>query len=210
MNDLLTRDYPPEYQVLCDRLDLGKGINFTPKWAAGADFLGLLADTMTGQRPDAVIECSSGLSTLVLARCCERNGGGRVYSLENGPEFAQRTRRALQAYGLGRYAEVIDAPLGEVRLGREPYQWYDLSQMPRVGAQLLVVDGPPGFLQPFSRYPALPLLRSRLERGATVLLDDAARDDEQLLLRRWLAENPGAAFRYDATARGCARLTLGR
>lgn len=205
---VLTLDYPPEYEFLKQELGFSKGLNFTPKWSAGADFLSLLIHEMERVRPDLVIECSSGLSTLVLARCCERNGMGHVISLENGQEYAENTRQALRAYRLGLYVQVLDAPLVEVTSGNDSYQWYDAAALPDSHAQMLVVDGPPGFLQRHSRYPALPVLRRYLDPNAVVLLDDAARPDEQALLRRWLAQSPGACYRYSATERGAARLVI--
>ena len=209
MSGVLVRDYPPEYGPLAEVLGFGLGLNFTPKWAADADFLLLLAAQMTALRPSAVIECSSGMSTLVLARCCERNGLGQVISLENGPEFAANTREALAAYGLEPHVQIVDAPLRSLQLHGEDYQWYDVAGLPQTGAQMLVVDGPPGFVQRHARYPALPLLRDYLDPGASILLDDAARPDEQWMLKRWLAQSPGACFRYTATRRGCGILTLG-
>lgn len=209
MSVFLTRDYPAEYRFLEKELEFDQGLNHTPMWSAGADFLALLIRAMEELKPELVIECSSGLTTLVLARCCERNGGGYVVSLENGAEYAARTRQALRAYRLGLYAQVLDAPLVEVELDGERYHWYDTGALPGDRARLLVVDGPPGFLQPQSRYPALPLLRDHLREDAVILLDDAARPDEQVLLRRWLARSPGASYRYTASERGAAMLSLG-
>ena len=204
----LTRDYPAEYQYLAASLGIDKGLNFTPKWSAGADFLELLIRELISTAPRTVIECSSGLSTLVLARYFQRIGAGQVFSLENGREYAENTRHALQVYGLESYAQVIDAPLVDLSLDGDRFQWYDTAGLPQAQAQMLVVDGPPGFIQAHSRYPALPVLRSYLDDRATVLLDDAGRADEQALSRRWLAQCPGACFSYTATERGCAILRL--
>ncbi len=205
---VLTCDYPADYRSLAQTLGLDEGLNFTPKWSAGADFLALLVREMEKRRPELVIECSSGLSSLVLARCCERNGRGHIISLENGTEYAENTRQALRAYRLGLYAQVLDAPLVEVEIADVPYQWYDIAALPTARAQMLVVDGPPGFVQRHSRYPALPLLRDRLDGGAVLLLDDAGRRDEQELARRWLAQSPGASYRYTATQRGAVVLAI--
>ena len=35
---------------------------------------------------------SSGATSLVLARCCQLNGRGHLYSLEDGAQFAERAR----------------------------------------------------------------------------------------------------------------------
>jgi hypothetical protein len=49
-------------------------------WAASPDFLLVIAQHALKHKPKVIVECSSGSSTLVLARCCELNGGGHVYS----------------------------------------------------------------------------------------------------------------------------------
>ena len=80
-------------------------------WAASPDFLLHVALHMLSRKPLEIVECSSGVSTLVLARCCELNGIGHVYSLEHDAEYAAKTNARLQEQGLGRWATVLDAPL---------------------------------------------------------------------------------------------------
>jgi hypothetical protein len=202
----VTRDYPESYAPLCRRLGFHQGIPWTRNWTAAADFLELLADAVLEQRPQAVLECGSGLTTLVLARCCELAGSGRVVSLENGESFAVDTRQALAAYGLAHRATVLHAPLRPVRIGAESWQWYDTSCLPDDAFSLLVVDGPPGFLQPLSRYPALPLLENHLGPDWRLYLDDAARQEERKVVARWLAEYPGLQHRFVDNERGCSLL----
>ena len=69
---------------LRDRLDLRAGIPYTRQWSASPDFLKLIADHALETRPAFILECGSGASSLVLARCCQLNGGGRLVSLEDG------------------------------------------------------------------------------------------------------------------------------
>jgi predicted O-methyltransferase YrrM len=195
---------------LRDRLELHQGIPYTRHWSAGADFLELLVAHCLERRPGTLVECGSGLTSLVLARCCQRAGRGRVTSLEDGTEFARATRGHLERYGLGAFARVLEAGLQSWTLGQETYRWYALDDLPPEPIDLLVIDGPPGFLQPRARYPALPLLYHRLADGCTVFLDDAARPDERAIVERWLAELPGLEHRYLETGRGCSVLTLRR
>lgn len=202
----MTRDFPESYLPLCQRLGLDRGIPWTPNWTAAADFLELLVDELEARRPAVILECGSGLSTLVLARACEMLGAGRVVSLEQEAACAEGTRKALAAYGLEARAEVLDAPLVEWRLGGESWPWYDLDRVECRGIELLVVDGPPGRLRPLARYPALPLLASRLEKEWVLLLDDAARDEERAVVARWCEQWPGLRHRYLPLERGCSRL----
>lgn len=196
----------PNLAALLDRLDLPNDLAYDPKWSAAPDFLNAVADHVLAARPETILECSSGTSTVILARCCQVNGRGRVYSLENGPEFAASTRAELARLGLSTHAAVIDAPLLDWPLGGSNYQWYALDHLPEHAIDMLVIDGPPGFLQPLSRYPALPLLYRRLSESAAIYLDDAARPDERAIVSLWLREHPELSHRYVELERGCAIL----
>ncbi|GAB6042935.1 hypothetical protein JCM17961_36120 [Endothiovibrio diazotrophicus] len=199
------------YLSLRDRLDLRRGLAYDHAWSAAPDFLKLIVDHALAERPATIVECSSGVTTLMLARCCELNGTGAVWSLENGPEFAARTRGELARYGLEGVATVLDAPLRPWSLDGDDYRWYAVDHLPERPIEMLVIDGPPGFLQRQSRYPALPLLFERLADRCTVFLDDAARPDEQALVARWLARWPGEIeHRFIDNERGCAVLRLHR
>jgi len=194
------------YLDLGTRLGLSQGLPYVRHWSAGADFLALLVDHVTAARPEMIVECGSGLSTLMLARCCALNGAGRVFSLEQAPEHAARTRAELARYGLKAQATVLEARLRPYTLGGQTHAWYDLDGLPEAVIDVLVIDGPPGRSAPLARYPALPLLHDRFGQTCTVFLDDAARPDEQVILSRWRAEFPDLVVTEVSTARGCGVL----
>lgn len=190
---------------LRDRLGLKQGLYLDPIWSASPDFLKLIAQQCLEQRPGVILECSSGASTLVLAAACRINGRGRVLSLEHGAEHAARTRAELERHGLDAFAEVRHAPLEQLDLEDGRWLWYQRGELPEV-VELLVIDGPPGRLQPLSRYPALPLLWPRLAADAVVMLDDAARPDEREIIRRWQQAFPEYSSQYLESLRGCSIL----
>lgn len=196
------------YQPLCQRLGLNQGVPYTPQWSAAPDFLQLIIDHVLTHQPRTIVECGSGLTTLMLARACAMNGVGHVHSLENGADYAANTRLDIARYGLNEYSTVLHAPLHPVNVDSRDYQWYDLTPLTASHIDLLIVDGPPGFIQRHSRYPALPLLRDRLADDCTVFMDDAARPDERELVEMWLREMPAARHEYIANERGCAILHL--
>jgi len=175
-------------QALHGLLKLPRPLPSLRGWAGSPDFLLELAREMLLHRPATVVECSSGASTVVAARCCQMNGTGHVFSLENSPEYAQKTRRLLADSGLQDWATVIDAPLQQVELGAERYSWYTLDGLEARSIDLLVVDGPPAGLREQARYPAGPLLVPRLSADGAVMLDDADRPDEKRIIERWRAE----------------------
>ncbi len=196
--------------ALQQRLGLRHPLPRTRGWAASPDFLRAAMELALERRPQVVVECSSGISTLVLARCAQINGSGHVHSLEHDPEFADKTRELLRAEGLEGHATVHDAPLKPLQLPNWSADWYDSSVLPAgLRVDLLVVDGPPWFVSALPRYPAVPALRERLNPGAVVLLDDAARPEEQECVRRWRDEWPALqVLRVPTCEKGLAGLLV--
>ena len=191
------------YQSLEKSLDFDKALPVTEHWSAAPDFLKIISDYCLEKKPEIIVECSSGSSSLVLAQCCQLNQIGHVYSLENGEDFVTQTDLQLDDFMLSEYGDVIHAPLQDVQLNSENFQWYALDNLPAVEIDMLVIDGPPGFLQKHSRYPALPMLNEILGEHCAVFLDDAARADEQELVRRWLKAYVEFQAEYIENERGC-------
>jgi predicted O-methyltransferase YrrM len=161
----------------------------TGQWALNPTDLLALLDLVERRRPPVIVELGSGTSTVWLAYAVQRYGG-RVVSLDHEIRYADRTRLQLHAHGLDAVAEVRDAPLNQIEVQGTEYDWYDpdaLEDIERI--DLLVVDGPPGSLGPFARYPALTALKPKLAGDATIVLDDVSRDDEQETVRRWLYDD---------------------
>lgn len=186
------------------KLKLDRGLPPTRGWAGSPDFLLQVCNEISTRRPNIVLECSSGVSTLVAARSLALNGSGHVYSLEHDPKYASRTRTMLSNYDLTQWATVVDAPLSREG-GDTP--WYSLSALPDIPpVDLLVVDGPPRSSAKLARLPALPRLASKLSDRAVIVLDDAARGDEQTTLARWKEEFPGFEQNLIPLEKGCAIL----
>lgn len=159
-------------------------------WSASPDILCVLAQHVLAAKPRLVVECGSGSSTVVIARCLELNGGGHMVSLDADAEFAGRTRAMLEQAGLDRFVTVRHAPLRPVSVGGGTQPWYATDQLPDEPIDMLVVDGPPIDTAPLARYPAGSFLVSRVRKGGVVFLDDADRPDERTIVTRWLGELP--------------------
>lgn len=179
-------------------------------WAASPDFLLHIAKYLIQTKAEMIVECSSGVSTLVLARCCQINGRGHVYSLEHDPHYAERTRRSLLEQGLESFASILDAPLMQYS---DSLRWYSLDSLsedaPHI--QLLIIDGPPMRSDALARYPALPLLGARFSDSlCAVFLDDADRPAEKATLERWAKEFPEFQQEILSCEKGAAMLTRRR
>lgn len=179
-------------------------------WAISPDLaLHLVRLVSTGEVTIA-IETGSGSSTVILAAAFELFGTGEVVSLEHDRTFAEATRRELDHRGLAHRATVVHAPLVDVDVDGEVYRWYDLDgvDLP-LGADLVLVDGPPEATGHHARYPAVPMLRSYLAPIARVVLDDGDRPGEREVAGRW-AELPGVvSVRTLAVEREAVELVIG-
>jgi predicted O-methyltransferase YrrM len=172
-------------------------------WAADPLLMRHVVELLAERRPRLVVECGSGSSTVILARCLRRLGGGRLVSLEHDPEFAGRTLEQLRLHGLTDLVTLVTAPLiDRPTPDGHVLRWYApvYESALREPVDLLLVDGPPGAGGPRARYPAVPLLAPHLAPGCVVLLDDGDRPDERAIAETWARE-----LRY-----GAARLATGR
>jgi hypothetical protein len=176
-------------------------------WAGSPDFLLHLANHLLKHRAETVLECSSGASTLVAARCMKLNGRGHVWSLEHDEAFAEKTRELLRQHGLEAWATVLHSPLASIN-GAPP--WYTETVLPdsMPAAEVLVIDGPPESTTPLARAPAFARLRSRLTPGACVFIDDAHRPDERAMLEQWKLLDPGLVVEQLQAEKGLALVRL--
>lgn len=191
------------------KLDMGAHLPPLGGWAASPDFLLVLANHVESHRPEKIVECSSGASTVVLAKCLQHLGKGHIYSLEHDPVYAEKTRRSLADAGLSDWATIIDAPLVEHRVGAETWLWYSLDGFPDVAIDMLVIDGPPTPFGELIRYPAGPVLFPNLAPRGTVLIDDAARGGETKIVEMWRQEAPELIVRTYDCEKGCVVLEKG-
>lgn len=166
------------------KLNMAEALPPMRGWAGSPDFLLVVADEVLVRKPQTVMECSSGVSTLVVARCLQMMGAGHLYSLEHDPDYAHKTRKLLDKYGLADWATVFDAPL---QTKHTDTPWYAEEAIPKDLAPIviLIVDGPPSSTAPLARFPALPRLFPRMAKNFLMILDDADREDEQEIVRRW-------------------------
>jgi predicted O-methyltransferase YrrM len=148
-----------------------------PVWAADPDYLEAMITMVRIHRPRYVLECGSGLTTLVLGVLARRYAFA-VISLEHDEAWAQQTRRKLERFGLPA-VRVVHAPL----IDRGSFHWYSIPTGLPDRFDLVVCDGPPGETVG-GRLGLLPVLHDHL-RGAIILLDDANRPEEQAVLEQW-------------------------
>jgi len=150
-------------------------------WSAKQEFIQAMVQA-AWQVQGPILDCGSGLSTLLLGVVAQQTGQ-RVWSLENNPFWANKVREALARYRI----DNVDICLAELR-NHKSYSWYAApkDRMPTNFA-LVVCDGPPGHTFG-GRYGLLPEMRAHFKPGCIILLDDAERSGEQEVLIRWSRE----------------------
>ncbi len=194
-------------RILETELQFTQPLPPTRGWAASPDFLRLVAAHAREHKPKIAVECSSGVSTLILARCMELNGVGHTYSLEHDPEFAAITRKNLDKLGLSKWATVVDAPMKSQVIEGNQRNWYSIDGLPDGEIDLIVVDGPPEPFGEMIRYPAGPMLFGKLSNSGTVFVDDADRDDETKAVALWQKSNPDLERKSHYCEKGCVVLS---
>ena len=129
-------------------------------WSAMEEYLECCIEhALTSNGP--MLECGSGLSTVMLGAIAQRLDRYKINSVN-------LSSNPLKDYG--------------------GFSWYDppLATMPKSFA-LVICDGPPGNTKG-GRYGLVPIMKDRMKSGCIVLLDDASRDEEQAIARRWQTE----------------------
>ena len=139
------------------------------------------------ERPDVILECGAGVSTLVstayLASRDERPPRrGKVIALEQGLETKRAVEKRLAKAGFGDLGHVLHAPFD----ARVSYRYApdDVRALMGQGeVDWVLVDGPAG--PEGCRWATLPGLARFCRPGARWFLDDALRDGELVILRQW-------------------------
>ena len=150
-------------------------------WSAENEYLRYMVRLVASLGEQDILECGSGLSTLLLAATAVHNGS-RITTLENDPKWGDRVRAELQRHGLAKAVRLHVAPLRDY----DAFAWYSVP----VGMgpfAAVVCDGPPGSTRG-GRSGLMPVMRDRLSSGCRILLDDTARKGEQEILARWERE----------------------
>lgn len=170
-------------------------------WAADTEYLKAVLERALAVR-GPVLECGSGLSTLLVGAIVESNGTD-LWTLEHHPTWFARIEKQLNKYRFGS-THLVLAPLQDYG----DFSWYrsPLDDMPDKFA-LIICDGPPGNTAG-GRYGLLPVMRERLSATAEILLDDTSRPAEAKVARRW-GQETGAAVAFLGNENNFASIKLG-
>lgn len=181
------------------------------RWAAYPELGNTIIEYAKLIEPKFILEAGSGVSSLISCYCLEQfSKGGEMLSLDHDEFYGEKTNDQLKKHGLSEIGKVVHAPLTDHQLDGKTWQWYTLDKFTDTKKiDLMIIDGPPVKTQSEARYPALPLLFENLSEKAVIILDDAGRDSEMEVVKKWLAKYPELSLDYRPSKKGIAILTRG-
>lgn len=181
---------------------------FMGDWSIDTFLARRLIQHLLENKPKCILELGSGSSTVLIARTLQLLGNNDTchIAIDHEAKYLGVTRDISRLNGVEENVEFLHCPLE--RYESVDKLWYGgiTERLTNRKIDLLIIDGPPGPLQPMSRYPALPLLAGYLAEHCTIILDDASRDEEQEIARRWVNENPGFELSLELDGHGLAIL----
>ena len=150
-------------------------------YSADSAYLRQLLDVAFTHKDMTILECGSGLSTLLVGLVADRNSHNLI-ALEHHPAWAKKVQRQLEKAGV-QSAKVQLCPIRKY----EEFDWYDSEYIDLPSDNLIdfvICDGPPA--QTRGGRVGLPYVMSgRLKTGCLVLADDTHRLPEQEILKDW-------------------------
>ncbi len=156
-------------------------------WSASDEYLlSCLQFALASHGP--ILECGSGLTTILLGIIAQKTGN-IVWTLEHNQVWYERVNKYIKKFKI-HSVRLCFSPLKDFG----DFCWYSvpLDLIPDKFS-MVVCDGPPGRTRG-GRYGLLPIMKQRLKPGATILLDDAEREQEKAIAIRW-ADELGTTYR---------------
>ena len=159
------------------------------RWSAEEQYLAAVVRAVEHTR-GSILECGSGLTTLLMAPAAER-AGVELHALENNPDWHARVTGTIRELGLTN----VTVHLAPLR-GFGDFDWYNapLAELPN-DFGLVVCNGPPADGRG-GRRGTMPMIREKLEPGCLIILDEC-----EPPRRAGAARAVGTRLRRDAGAR---------
>lgn len=143
-----------------------------------------------------IIEFGSGISTILLAKLAFVNKINlQIISVDEDEEWIEKMREILIEEGIEKYVKFIFSPINSIHHNSEEYLWYDEKilepECEGIKFDMVIVDGPKAYEngKGLIRYHALHFLQNKLNDSNVIFLDDANRQGEKLIIKKWETES---------------------
>jgi len=161
------------------------------KWPVSLPMAKWIAAAIHSLRRSAVLEFGPGWSSLIIAEALAANGGGRLTSIEHQPQYVRP-----DVWDRVQRKSSVDAVLVVTELRRTfsthgllwAYRGLHRRISSRAPFDLVFIDAPPS--PQYGRISTVHDAYPFLAPGAVIILDDAARPQEQTAVARWLSTYP--------------------
>lgn len=125
-----------------------------------------------------IVECGSGLTSILIGFIAKKQGR-KIISFEHIDYWAQKIKGELERNNL----------TNNILLSRElvnygNYDWYNVNEINIGMVGLCICDAPPGNTLG-GRRGFFNIFRNQLQSDSIILLDDANREDEQIMIKEW-------------------------
>jgi len=139
-----------------------------------------------------IVEFGSGISTIYIAKVLDECGG-HIYSFEHDEGWFHFISSQLEKNNLSECVSLTYAPLRKSTYSLKNSLWYDESIVRnkiKNSIDMMIIDGPPAYSKEssLSRYPAVPVLQSRLSKNYCIICDDIVRNGERKIVKMWEKE----------------------
>ncbi|MBN1506420.1 MAG: class I SAM-dependent methyltransferase [Sedimentisphaerales bacterium] len=163
---------------------------------------------VTACRPSCIVECGSGLSTVVISLAIRDLGtqgmGIHFVSLDHESHWLEATRAVLDILQVSPHVQLSHSPIIEMHYLGNVFHAYDVPRT--LGSEvidLLFVDGPP---RQYGRLGVVPGLLENLCDNALIVLDDAERLSERQCVEFWVRHCGLSLIGYAPKGHGLALL----
>lgn len=185
----------------------GFHLNIPPvftEWTIDGDLLKIIIDDIYNKKYNInILELGSGLSTIILSQILNKLNNGKLYSIEHDRIFYEKTKKLLELNKLDNICDLFFSPLENVYINGIKWIWYNTYFLSKVNnIDILIIDGPPAYIQKMSRFPALPILIDKLNYNISIYLDDGNREDEKKIIREWKNLYKELNFEFINTLKG--------
>ena len=150
----------------------------------------LIVNSLLYSGAKRILECGSGLSTLVMGKVLGDEEGREIICLEQDQPWIDLMNQLIRQNGLSGISLVKASLLPRNEEGWNGV-WYEYDERLLSvgnGFDAVLVDGPPADAKnaPYSRYFSKDLINRFLKPGGFVYLDDTNRVAEQDFLSGWM------------------------
>jgi len=185
---------------------------FSTSWTMESDVLLEILNYIQTSDCEEIVECGSGVSTVVIGNLLKQRKRGHLYSLEDDEQWCGFLAQLIASQGLDKYVTLVHAPLQRCPDIDADVMWYATDKAKSVlqtvkCIDLVIVDGPKSVYD-LSRVPALPFFMPWMDAHTLLVLDDANRSKEQAVLAKWQQDYDIEIDVHSQTSHGQAYVRL--